>query len=233
MNRRLGEDGVRITKTTRVEGPLQVLDRLRTSPVFASIVDGVGVRRTGNDVFEKQSGNELIHFINALDVSLLAQGCGCEMIIIHPRLQTGRFSSALDFDLVREIKNKVKIPVVFSGNVTNAKRAQMTYEKTGVDGLMIGRPLWGAPWKIKEIIYGLEGEKFSISNEEAVKCALEHLDLNMEFYGDKGFQAFKKHAPQYIKNIPDAALIRKELVKSLINTFGWRQTLYLPPDSGR
>ena len=151
---------------------------------------------------------------NALDVSLLSQDCGVEMIIIHPRLQTGRFSSELDFDLVKEIKNKVKIPVVFSGNVTNAKRAQMTYEKTGVDGLMIGRPLWGVPWKMKEIIFELEGEKFCVSSEEAIKCAIEHLDLNMEFYGDRGFSAFKKHAPQYIKNIPDAARIRKELVTS-------------------
>jgi len=151
---------------------------------------------------------------NALDVSFLAQDCGCEMIIIHPRLQTGGFSSKLDFDLVKEIKEKVKIPVVFSGNVNSAKRAKMTYEKTGVDGLMIGRPLWGVPWKIKEIISGLEGKEFSISNEEAVKLAIEHLDWNIEFYGDKGFSAFKKHAPQYIKNIEDAARIRKELVTS-------------------
>ena len=151
---------------------------------------------------------------NALDVSFLSQDCDVEMIIIHPRLQTGGFSSKLDFDLVREIKGKVKIPVIFSGNVNSAKRAKMTYEETGVDGLMIGRPLWGAPWKIKEIVSELEDKEFYISNQEAVKCALKHLDLNMKFYGDKGFHAFKKHVPQYIKNIPDAARIRKELVTS-------------------
>jgi tRNA-dihydrouridine synthase B len=151
---------------------------------------------------------------NADIVAQLAVDCGVEGIIIHPRTQPGGFSSLLDYDLVKKIKDETSVPVVFSGNITNLRRAKITHEKTGVDGFMIGRPLWGAPWKIREIMDEAEGKTFLISQKEVIQCAIKHLKYNIEFYGEKGLNPFKKHVPQYIKYMQGAALIRSQLVRS-------------------
>ncbi|MFH1461717.1 MAG: tRNA-dihydrouridine synthase [bacterium] len=150
---------------------------------------------------------------NALEVSLMAQDLGIDGIIIHPRLKDQGFTGELDFDLVRKIKDQVKVPVIFSGNIVDADSAKKTYEFTGVDGLMIGRALYGAPWKLEEIYQGLLGNVFEISEKEKIKVALKHLELNSKHYGDKvGFNILKKHLPMYIKGIDGAALIRNQLV---------------------
>ena len=102
-----------------------------------------------------------------------------------------------DFDLVKEIKQKISIPVIFSGNLTGFNSIQKTYGLTGVDGFMIGRALWGAPWKLKEIKDSIEGVDFypaaGISQTTALSYATKHLDLNIKYYGSGGFNAFKKH----------------------------------------
>ena len=151
--------------------------------------------------------------VNALDIALLAQDCGVEMLIIHPRTQPQGFTGDLDFDLVKKIKHTVSIPVIFSGNIVDFESAKQTYEKTGVDGFMIGRALWGAPWKLREIRDASDGKTFSISTKEILACAIKHLDLNVKFYGSFGVDAFKKHLAQYIRSVPNAASLRHELLR--------------------
>lgn len=151
---------------------------------------------------------------NAYDIALMAQDCGVEMLIIHPRTQPGGFTAPLDFDLVKKIKQSLTIPVVFSGNINSFKRAKLTYEKTGVDGFMIGRPLWGCPWKMEEITRQSQGEEFHVSKKMMVEYALKHLKLNLEFYGEHGSQAFKKQLPRYITGLENAATLRRELLRT-------------------
>jgi tRNA-dihydrouridine synthase B len=152
---------------------------------------------------------------NGLEVALMAQDLGVDGIIIHPRLQSQCFSGDLDFDLVKKIKESVKIPVIFSGDIIDTQTAKKTYELTGVDGLMIGRALYGAPWKIKEIEAGLLNENFEITEQEKIKTAIKHLEFGSKFYGqNSGFNMLKKHIPMYIKNIDAAATIRRNLVRA-------------------
>ncbi|MCK4517306.1 tRNA-dihydrouridine synthase [Candidatus Babeliales bacterium] len=151
--------------------------------------------------------------VNALDIALLAQDCGVEMLIIHPRTQIQGFTGDLNFDLVKKIKQTVSIPVIFSGNIIDFETAEQTYEKTGVDGFMIGRALWGAPWKLREIREASEGKTLAISTKEILACAIKHLDLNIKFYGDHGVDAFKKHLAQYVRGVPGAASLRHELLR--------------------
>jgi len=151
--------------------------------------------------------------VNALDIALLAQDCGVEMLMIHPRTQTQGFTGDLNFDLVKKIKQTVSIPVIFSGNIIDFESAKQTHEKTDVDGFMIGRALWGAPWKLKEILDASEGKTFIISIREIIACAIKHLDLSVKFYGDHGVDAFKKHLAQYIRGVPGAASLRHELLR--------------------
>jgi tRNA-dihydrouridine synthase B len=152
---------------------------------------------------------------NGLEVAQISEFLGIDGIIIHPRLKTQGFTGELDFDLVKKIKQTVKIPIIFSGNIIDGQSASKTYDSTGVDGIMIGRALYGAPWKIKQILSELLGEHFEITEKEKMDLAIKHLKLNSKFYGLKhGFNVIKQHLPYYIKNIPDAAKIRHNLVLS-------------------
>lgn len=150
---------------------------------------------------------------NALEVATMCEEQGADGIIIHPRLKEEGFTGELDFELVRLIKNRLKIPIVFSGNIINGESARKTYERTGADGFMIGRALYGAPWKIQQIYEEVRNNKFYISEKEKVQYALEHLRLNSEHYGKGiGFKLLKQHLPLYIKNIDGASKLRLKLV---------------------
>lgn len=155
---------------------------------------------------------------NGIEIAQLAEDSGAELLIIHPRRQVDGFSGNLDFEMVMEIKKKISIPVVFSGEIKNFSDIKKTYEMTGADGFMIGRALWGTPWKLKEIYMASEETTFSeekiffISQAEIVKLALEHLDLSMNTYGTNGFLPFKIHLARYIKGLPNAAALRQELL---------------------
>ena len=151
---------------------------------------------------------------NALEVAQLSQDMGCEAIIIHPRTQPERFAARLDYDLVAVIKKNISIPVVFSGNITKFDMAQRAYNLTGCDGFMIGRALWGSPWKLKEITEGTVDRQIDISLSKIFQCIVKHLDFNRDFYGKHGYAHFKKHLAQYIKTFPNATNWRNLLLRT-------------------
>lgn len=151
---------------------------------------------------------------NAVDVAKLAQDCGVDAIAVHPRLQTKRFTGPLDYDIVAQIKKASSVPILFSGNVVNFKLAKMTYEKTGVDGFLIGRGIWGKPWKLHEMEQHSQGLEFNPDIKMITEVALKQLDLMIEYYGPKGLYCFRKHLPFYIKGFPEASELRKNLVVS-------------------
>ena len=151
---------------------------------------------------------------NALEVAKMAQDCGVDAIIIHPRTQPEGFISRLDYDLARQVKQALSIPLIFSGNISRFEMAQKVYDLTGCDGYMIGRALWGAPWKMREMTEAAQGKTFEVTTDLALRYALKHLDNNIQFYGPKGFIPFKKQLPQYVRFVTQASEWRKKLLRS-------------------
>ncbi len=150
---------------------------------------------------------------NALEIAQIAEDLGVEGLIIHPRLQTGGFTAPLNYEVTAAIKKAVSIPLVFSGNLNSFKRLEKVYERTGVDGFMIGRALWGCPWKMHEISEAAAGRTFDMPVSDMLALALEHLKLNIAFYGPRGVHHFKKQLPQYIRGVAGAAQARARLVR--------------------
>ncbi len=148
---------------------------------------------------------------NATEIAKLLQDCGVDAVAIHPRLQTERFMGRPDYALVAQVKRAVSIPVLLSGNVVNFKTAKLAYEQTGVDGFLIGRGIWGRPWKLLEMKEHAQGRPFTISNEQILQCALQHLDWMLEYYGPHGLYCFRKHLPFYLRGFPHASVVRREL----------------------
>lgn len=151
---------------------------------------------------------------NALDVAKLAEDNGVTSLIIHPRTQPEGFTSRLDYDIVAQIKKTIQIPVVFSGNINKFENAQKVYDLTGCDGFMIGRALWGAPWKMREMTDAAAGKTFIVDTAMALTYALKHLDLNMHCFGPGGYIPFKKQLPQYIRGVVGAAEWRSILLRT-------------------
>ncbi len=151
---------------------------------------------------------------NALEVAQIAQDLGCEAVIIHPRTQPERFAARLDYELVAAIKKTITIPVVFSGNITKFEVAQRVYDLTGCDGFMVGRALWGTPWRLKEITEAAAGRSYTPDLATTFRCIIKHLDLSSEFYGQHGYAHFKKQLAQYIKSFPNATQWRSTLLRT-------------------
>ena len=151
---------------------------------------------------------------NAVQVARVIQDCGADALAIHPRLQTQRFEGRPDYVLAAEVKEAVSIPVIISGGVVNWKTAEMVHKQTGVDGFLIGRGIWARPWKLKEMNEHMQGNPFTIDKDTILSYASKHLDTMLDHYGDRGLYAFRKHLPFYLRGLPNAALLRQQLVTS-------------------
>lgn len=152
---------------------------------------------------------------NAVEVAKLAQDCGVDALSIHPRLQTQMFTGVPDYLLAAQVKQAVSIPVIFSGGVVNWATAQEVYERTGVDGYLIGRGIWSRPWKLQELSEVSQGRAFVLDHERMVQAMLEHFDNTVAYYGASsahGVKVFRKHMPFYIKGKPTASALRQKLV---------------------
>lgn len=149
---------------------------------------------------------------NAYDAALLAQDCGVDAIALHPRSQTQKFSGEVDYELTARIKKALSIPLLFSGGVVDFTTAVYVYERTGVDGYLIGRGLWSKPWKLKEMYEHSQGRSFELDRATILATALKHLDYSLEYYGNRGLYCFRKHLPHYISGVPGASAMRSTLV---------------------
>lgn len=152
---------------------------------------------------------------NAIEVAKMLEDLGVACLIIHPRTQPEASKAPVDFELARKVKESVKVPVIFSGEIVDFASAKDTYERTGVDGFMIGRALWGVPWKIREIVAESQGETFKVDHAEAIDFLNTHFQLNQQYYPARaGYKLFKKQLSRNLFGIPNHTDWRSKIVMS-------------------
>lgn len=151
---------------------------------------------------------------NGLEIAQMLQDCGVDALAVHPRLQTQKSEGLPDYALTAQIKKALSIPVMLSGDVVDFATAKMSYEKTGVDGYLIGRGILGQPWKLKELDAHARGQEFTVSMADRLQCAIKHLELMVDYYGQHGLYAFRKHVPHYLKGFLAASSVRKNVITS-------------------
>lgn len=152
--------------------------------------------------------------IVAVEASKIIEEAGADAIIVHGRTREEYYSGKADWDIIKKVKEAVKIKVIGNGDIKTEEDAFRIFEQTNVDGIMIGRASLGNPWIFKRIAYYLEhGEKMpEISNEEKYNVILEHFDLLEKEKGEyTATREIRKHIAWYVKGLKNASVIRDEI----------------------
>ena len=149
--------------------------------------------------------------VNAVEMARVAQESGAAAVAVHGRTREQYYSGKADWDIIRQVKEAVSIPVIGNGDLLTAEDVIAMKEQTGCDGFMIGRGAQGNPWIFEQILhYFRTGEKLSQpSAEEVTDMILRHAKMMLEFKGEyTGIREIRKHAAWYTAGYPNSAKLR-------------------------
>ncbi len=153
---------------------------------------------------------------NAVEVARIAEDCGIQALTIHGRTREDGFSGEAEYNTIRDVKSKIKIPVIANGDITCEKKAKMVMDFTAADAIMIGRIAQQRPWIFKQIDHYLLTGK--VPEEPTVKqkrkWLLNHITNLYAFYGEiQGVKIARKHINWQLGTYPDYQLIRSALMQ--------------------
>ncbi len=152
--------------------------------------------------------------VNAVEIAKIIEDCGAAAVAVHGRTREQYYSGQADWEIIRQVKEAVSIPVIGNGDVTGPESAKKMIEETGVDGIMIGRAARGNPWifgQIRDYLEtGILPEKPSL--EEVQKMMLRHAAMQLEYKGEyTGIREMRKHVAWYTAGYPNSAKLRAKI----------------------
>ena len=154
--------------------------------------------------------------INAVEIAKIAEQSGISAVAIHGRTREQYYSGKADWDIIKEIKDAISIPVIGNGDVFEIEDAINMLEKTNCDAIMIGRGAQGNPWIFNRINHYMEtGEILpKPTAKEKINTAIEHMKLAVEEHGEYvAVREMRKHIGWYIKGLKNSARYRDEINK--------------------
>lgn len=178
----------------------------RAARIIEAVADAVEVPVT----VKMRSGWDNEH-INCCQLAKLAEAAGASAVTIHPRTREQLYSGKADWELIRQVKESINIPVIGNGDIRSARDASQMINATGCDAVMIGRGCLGNPFIFRETVHYLAyGEELPApSLQERLAVARRHMDLACRFKGEgRALLEMRKHLSWYIKGLPNAAATR-------------------------
>lgn len=151
--------------------------------------------------------------VNAVEIAKIAESCGVSAVAVHGRTREQYYSGKADWNIIRQVKEAVKIPVIGNGDIWKPEDAKRMLEETGCDGLMLARGAQGNPWLFSRINHYLDtGELLPEPDRaEISRMILRHARLQIELKGEVlGMKEMRKHIAWYTAGLPHSAGIRRE-----------------------
>ncbi len=152
--------------------------------------------------------------INAVEIAKIIEDAGAAAVAVHGRTREQYYSGKADWDIIRQVKEAVSIPVIGNGDVISGESALAMQRETGCDGVMIGRGAQGNPWIFSELPeYERTGVMPRRPDVEAVKqMMLRHARLQLQYKGEYlGIREMRKHVAWYTTGFPNSAKLRSEI----------------------
>ena len=149
--------------------------------------------------------------INAPALAKIAEQCGAAAVTVHGRTRQQMYAPPVNFDVIKQVKSAVKIPVIGNGDITDYETAAALKERTGCDYLLVGRGAMGNPFVFSEINAGFEGKSIPVfSLEQRLNVLREQVMLMIEYKGERtAMLESRKHASWFIKGMRGAAAMRR------------------------
>lgn len=155
--------------------------------------------------------------INAVEVAELCEKAGAKAICIHARTRSQAYSGNADWNIIKKVKEKVKIPVIGNGDIKTIYDAKKMLEEAKCDAIMIGRAALGNPWFIKECVEYIENDKIieKPNKNDKLKMIIKHYKLLKQNTNEKqALLEIRTHALWYIKGLNDNKEIKRKIMET-------------------
>lgn len=154
--------------------------------------------------------------VNAVEIAQLCEKAGAKAVAVHARTRTQMYSGKVDYDIIKEVKKSVGIPVIANGDIIDEQSAVLMLEKTNADALMIGRGALGNPWVFSKINAYLDECRVlpDPTVMQKMTVMLKHIKKIIEYKGEyTGMREARHHAAYYTKGMRSGAKLRAQISK--------------------
>lgn len=191
------------------EGSALMKDLKKAEKIFASVV-----KHTKKPVTVKFRKGFNDSQVNAVELARIAEGCGVSAVAVHGRTREQYYSGKADWEIIRQVKEAVRIPVIGNGDVFAPQDVKRMLEETGCDGVMIARGAKGNPWIFSQSLHYLKTGQVPPKPgiKEIREMILRHGKLLAEFKGERtAMQEMRKHIAWYTAGLPHSSALRNEI----------------------
>jgi tRNA-dihydrouridine synthase B len=151
--------------------------------------------------------------VNAVEFAKYMEDAGIDAIAVHGRTREQMYEGVADWDIIKSVKENVKVPVIGNGDVFCARDAVRIKEITNCDAIMVARGARGNPWIFREVIQAINGEVVTYpTSMEKIDMCIRHLDLAVKYYEEiKAVREMRKHTAWYIKGLSGCSEIKNKI----------------------